>query len=92
MQRQAEHEADAAALGGEREQTLGVGGEGLAGDGFDAGGEPAVGVGGGDADGLGADVEAEQRAARRQVSGGLADGDDYSWHATVFRIASRPKP
>ena len=67
VQRQAEHEAGAAALRGEREQTLGVEREGLARDGLDAGGEPPVGIGGGDADGLGADVEAEQRAARRQV-------------------------
>ena len=67
-------------------------GEGLARDGFDAGGEPAVGVRGGDADGLGADVEAEQRAARRQVRGGLAHFDDDGSHESSIRYSAMRTP
>ena len=60
---QAEHEADGVALGGDREQARGVGLEGLALDGLDAGREPAVGIGHRDPDGLGAEIEPDQRAA-----------------------------
>ena len=60
---QAEHEADGVALAGDREQARRIGLEGLALDGLDAGREPAVGIGHRDADGLGAQIEPDQRAA-----------------------------
>ena len=44
----------------------GVSREGLACDGLDAGGKPAIGIAGRDADGLGAEIEPDQCAARRQ--------------------------
>ena len=84
VERQAEHETNAATFGGESQHTFGIEGEGFAGNRFHAGGEPAVGVRGGDADGLGADIEAEQSAAQRQVRGGLAHFDDGGRHETTF--------
>ena len=71
VDRQAEHEADGVALGGDREQPRRVGLEGLALDGLDAGGEPAVGIGHRDADGLGAEIEPDQRAAFGPVRDGV---------------------
>jgi hypothetical protein len=44
-----------------------IGLESLALDGFDAGREPAVGIGHRDTDGLGAQIEAHKRAAFRPV-------------------------
>ena len=71
VDRQAKYETRRAPLRGKCEQCLGVGLEGLACDGGDAGGEPPVGIARRDADGLGAEVEADQRAARGQQWGNL---------------------
>ena len=68
---QAEHEAYGVALAGDGEQARGVGLEGLALDGLDAGREPAIGIGYRDPDGLGAQIEADQRAAFRPVRDGV---------------------
>ena len=68
---QAEHETDGVALAGDREQPRGVGFERLALDGLDAGREPAVGIGHRDPDGLGAQIEPDQRAAFRPVRDGV---------------------
>ena len=54
-----------------REQPRRIGLERLALDGLDAGREPAVGIGHRDADGLGAEIEADQRAALGPVRGGF---------------------
>ena len=62
---------DRVALGGNREQPRGVGLEGLALDGLDAGREPAIGIGYRDADGLGAQIEPDQRAAFGPVRDGV---------------------
>ena len=78
--RQAEHETAGAALKGEREQARGIGLEGRAQDGFDAGGQPAVGIGHSDADGLGAEVEADQRAAAGPLRGGFDQGQNGGRH------------
>lgn len=64
-------ESDGGALVGERQEPRGVGGEGLAADGLDAGGEPAVRIGHRDPDGLGAEVEPDQGAPHGPVRGGL---------------------
>ena len=82
--RKAEHEGRRLALGGEREQARGIGGEVLARDGLDAGREPPVGIARRDADGLAAEVEADQRAAGRadaaaasargRINAGIGDG------------------
>ena len=71
VDRQAEHETRGGALGGDGEQARGVGLERLALDGLDPGRKPAVGVGHRDPDGLGAEIEADQRAAFRPVRGGI---------------------
>ena len=63
-----------------REQPRRVGLEGLALDGPDPGREPAVGIGHRDADGLGSEVEADQRAALGPVRGGFDQGQDESGH------------
>ena len=63
----AEHEGGGLAFGREHEKPRGISGEILARDGLDAGGEPPVGIARGDADGLGAEVEADQRAADGQI-------------------------
>ena len=78
---QAEHEADGAALGGDGDQARRVGRERLALDGPDPGREPAVGIGHRDADGLGSEVESDQRAALRPVRDGFDQGQDESGHA-----------
>ena len=80
---QAEHEAGGVALGGDGEQARRVGLERLALDGPDAGREPAVGIGHRDADGLGAQIEADQRAALRPVRGGFDQGQDESGHGVA---------
>ncbi len=49
----------------------GVSLEGLALNGFDSGREPAVGIGHGNADGLGAEIEPDQRAAFGPVRDGV---------------------
>ena len=49
--------------------------ERLALDGLDAGRKPAVGIGHGNADGLGAEIEADQRAAFGPVRGGFDQQD-----------------
>ena len=77
---QAEHEADRVALGRYRQQPRRVGLERLALDGLDAGREPAVGIGHRDADGLGAEVEADQRAALGPVRDSFDQGQDGSGH------------
>ena len=56
---------------GDGEQARGVGLERLALDGLDPGRQPAVGIGYGNADGLGAQIEPDQRAALRPVRGGV---------------------
>ncbi len=71
VDRQTEHEPDGIAFRRERQQALGVGGELGAGDGFDCGRQPAIRIARCNPDGLGAEVEADQRAARRQAGGGL---------------------
>ena len=72
-----------------REQPRRVGLEGLALNGLDAGREPAVGIGHRDADGLGAEIEADQRAAFRPVRGGFDQREDEGGHGTrITRVAS----
>ena len=68
---QAEHEPDGGALAGDGEQARGVGLERLALDGLDPGRKPAVGIGYRNPDGLGAEIEADQRAAFGPVRGGI---------------------
>ena len=55
------------AFGGEHQKPRRVGGKILARNGLDAGGQSPVGIAGGDADGLGAEVKAYQRATDRQI-------------------------
>ena len=76
---QAEHEADCGALGGKRQQAVGVGGEIGARDGLDPGCKSAVGIARGHADGFGAEVEADQRPAFGQMRGGFHEGQ-YDSH------------
>jgi hypothetical protein len=71
-----EHEADGVAFGGERQHAGGVLGEVGPRDGLDAGGELAVGIANGDADRLGAEVEANERPARRQQVGDVDQRQD----------------
>jgi len=61
-------------LAGNREQARGVGLEGLALDGLDAGRKPAIGVGHRNADGLGAKIKPNQRAALRPVRARVDQG------------------
>ena len=88
VDRQSQHEADRVALRGDREQPRRIGLEGLALDGLDAGREPPVGIGHRDADGLGAEIETDQRAAlgpvRRRLRSGAGSG--RAWRK---RIPSR---
>ena len=65
------------------EDAVGVGGEGLARDGFDAGRELAVRIGGRDSDCLGAKIEADQGAARRQMRSGFFERQDQCRHGRV---------
>ena len=87
VERQAEHEADRAPLRRERQDPVGIDGEGLARDGFDAGREPAVRIGGGDADRLGAEVEPDQGAARRQMRRGFFQRQDQGRHWRAVALA-----
>ena len=84
VERKAEHETNAATFRCESQHAFGIHGECLAGNRFHAGGEPPLGVRGGDADGLGTDIEAEQCTAQRQVMGDLAHFDDDGRHETTF--------
>ena len=77
---QAEHEADGVALRGDGDQARGIGLEGLALDGLDAGREPAIGIGDRDPDGLGAEIEPDQRAAFRPVRGSFDQREDEGRH------------
>ena len=47
---------------------------------FDAGRQPAVGIGDGNADGLGAEVEADQRATLGPVRDSFDQGKDGGGH------------
>ena len=71
---QAEHEADRVALGGNGDQFRRIGLERGALDGLHAGRQPAIGVGDRNPDGLGAEIEADQRAAFGPVRGGIDQG------------------
>ena len=75
-----EHEADRIAFARYRQQPRRVGLERLAVERFDAGRQPAVGIGDGDADGLGAEVEADQGAALGPVRDGVDQGEDGGGH------------
>ena len=86
---QAEHEAHRIAFGRERQQPRRVGLERLALDCLDAGREPAVGIGNGNADGLGAEIEADQRAALRPVRGGFDQRENEGGHG--MRITCAPQ-
>jgi hypothetical protein len=55
----------------QRLQAGGVGLEGLARDSLDAGREPAIGIGHRHPDGLGAQIQSDQRAAFRPVRDGV---------------------
>ena len=71
---QPKNKAGGAPLGGERQQRLGVGREICACDGCDPGSEAAVGIAGGDADGLGAEVKTDKSATLRQQRCGVDEG------------------
>ena len=77
---QAQHDAGGLPLGGKREHARGVRREGLAGNGFDAGGDAAIRIRHGDADGFRAEVETDQRACRGQVGGGFDQRQDGGGH------------
>jgi len=64
---EAEHKSCGLAFGGEHQKPRRIGGKILARNGLDAGGQSPVGIARGDADGLGAEVKAYQRAPGRQV-------------------------
>jgi hypothetical protein len=76
IDRQSEHETGGVPLGGERQQLLGVGAEALAKDGRDWCGQAAIRVAHCDADGLGTEVEADERSACRQMRGGLLEWEN----------------
>ena len=77
---QAQHEADGVAFGRERQQPRRIRLECLALDGFDAGRQPPVRIGDGDADGLGAEIEADQRAALGPAAGSFDQWKDGGGH------------
>src|SRR5256884_4607063 len=86
----AEHEGGGLPLGGKGEEARGIGGERLAGDGFDRGRESPVGIARRDADRLGAEVEADQRAAGGQMRRRLGQGEDQCRHRRwVTRVPPR---
>ena len=76
-----EHEADGVAFSGNGQQPRGIGLEGLALDRLDAGRQPAVGIGDRDADGLGAEIEADEGAALGPMHDGFDQGKNGSGHA-----------
>ena len=94
VDRQPQHEADGLALGGDLEQPGGIGLEGLALDGLDAGRKAAVGIGNRNADRLGAEVEADQRAARGPKGCGFDQGEDGGGHVKALNthLGSDAKP
>lgn len=71
VDRQAEHKTYGAPFGGEIEQALRVETEAFSGDGLDRCRQTPVRVARRDADGFGAKIETDQRAARRQKRGSL---------------------
>ena len=77
---QAKHEADRLAFARDGQQAGGVLLESLALDGLDPGGKPAVRIGDGNADGLGAEIKADQPAAFGPVGCGIDQGQDESGH------------
>ena len=79
------------ALGGDGNQPGGIGLEGLALDGFDSGGEPAIGIGYRNADGLGAQIEPDQRAALRPVRNGVDQRQDEGWHGLAYHARRRSR-
>ena len=78
---QAEHEADRVAFARYRQQPRRIGLECLALNGFDTGRQAAVGIGRGNADGLGAEIEADQGTALGPVRDGFDQGKDGGGHA-----------
>jgi hypothetical protein len=78
---QAEDETDGPAIRSKGEQARRVGLEGLSGDGFDAGRKPAVGIGDRNADGLGPEIETEQRAPCGQEGSCFGERTDHGSHA-----------
>src|SRR5262249_55968614 len=68
----------------EREQTFGVGGKRSSFDGLDWSREPAVRVGGSHTDRLGAEVEAKQRTAPREMRSGLDKWKDECRHGAAL--------
>ena len=75
IDRQAEHEADRAALGRQRQQPFRVSREIFARHGLDAGRQPPVRIADRDADGFGTEIEPDQAAAGGQMFGGF-----HQWH------------
>ena len=86
VDRQTQNEADHAALGGERKHALSVGRESLARHGLDRSGNPAIRVAHRHADGLGAEIEPDQRASRGQVSGSFGERQDDGHGRAVARV------
>jgi hypothetical protein len=73
------NEADILA-GGKLQEAGGVGGEFLAGDGFDGRGNLAGEIAGGDADGLGSEIEAHETGPGRQAGYGFGEGEIGGGH------------
>jgi len=71
IDRQTQDDTAGAPLRGESEDAFGVEIKAFACDGFDRGCDPPVGIAGSDPDRLAAEIEADQRAARRQHCGGV---------------------
>ena len=105
IDRQTEHDSGGAALGGEVEDAAGVEAETLARHGFDRSSHAAVRIARGNADRLGAEIEADQRATIRQQCGGVDESEnrhgvrlacgigegDFSApvHAIIMRLCKR---
>ena len=96
---QSEHEADRVAFARYRQQPRRVGLERLAVERFDAGRQPAVGIGDGDADGLGAEIEADRAprsgqcvtaSIRGRMGAGMAPHNTgaASWRKADHGVAS----
>jgi hypothetical protein len=88
VDREPEHKARCLALGRQRQQSLRISGKILARDRLDGSGKPPVGIAGGDADGLAAEVEADQGAARRQMLRRFDEGKDQCRHWRGLACAS----
>ena len=80
VDRQAEHEADGITFARDRQQPRRIGLEGLAMERFDAGREPAIGIGHGNANGLGAEIEADEGATLGPVRHGFDQGENGGGH------------